>query len=248
MVTLFFVPYILFEPMWVMALKRLGPNYIISIAALGWCFVTLGTGFVQNYGQALACRMLLGFFEAGVPPCFTFLFTSIYPRESTAKRVALINFANAVSGSFGGLLAYAIQRMGERRGLEAWRWLFIIEGAASIGIAMVCIWFLPNKPETAWFLNDEQKETMRLRKLRDAVYKGEDKFEWKWVRLALADPFIYVAAIAFFTSSVAIFGVGKHLACPGQAVARPMLTHIAQACFFRRSSVLSATIHLRPTI
>ncbi|KAK3935969.1 hypothetical protein QBC46DRAFT_224166, partial [Diplogelasinospora grovesii] len=126
-----------------------------------------------------------------------------YSRESTAKRVALINFSNAVSGAFRGLFAYGIQAMGARRGLEAWRWLFIIEGAVSLALCGGCLWSFPNKPETAWFLNEEEKALMRLRKQRDAVYKGNDKFEWKWVVLALSDPFIYVASIAFFTSSVA---------------------------------------------
>jgi MFS family permease len=211
LVTLFFVPYIVTEVFWVSALKRLGPNYVISAAAIGWSAVTLGTGFVQNYGQALACRMLLGFFEAGVPPAFTFLFSMIYSRESTAKRVALINFSNAVSGAFGGLLAYGIQTMGTRLGLEAWRWLFICEGSVSLALCCVCIWFFPNKPETAWFLTEEEKAVMRMRKERDATYKGVDKFEWKWVRMALTDPFVYVASLAFFTSSVAIFGYGMFL-------------------------------------
>jgi MFS family permease len=211
LVTLFFLPYILTEVFWVTAVKRYGPNYVITVALFGWCIATIATGFVKNYGQALACRMLLGLFEAGVAPAFTFIFSTIYSRESTAKRVALINFSNAVSGAFGGMFAYAIQTMGTRRGLEAWRWLFIIEGAVSLAICGGCLWSFPNKPETAWFLSDEEKELMRLRKQRDAVYQGDDKFDWKWVRLALSDPFVYVASLAFFTSSVAIFGYGTFL-------------------------------------
>jgi hypothetical protein len=80
-----------------------------------------------------------------------------------------------------------------------------------MALCFVCIWFFPNKPETAWFLTEEEKEVMRMRKERDATYKGVDKFEWKWVRLALTDPFVYVASLAFFTSSVAIFGYGMFL-------------------------------------
>ncbi|KAM0286463.1 hypothetical protein ACHAQH_000889 [Verticillium albo-atrum] len=211
LVTLFFVPYIITEVFWVTAVKRFGPNYVITVALFGWCIATIATGFVQNYGQALACRMLLGLFEAGVAPAFTFIFSTIYDRESTAKRVALINLANATSGAFGGMFAYAIQTMGTRRGLEAWRWLFIIEGSVSLAICGGCLWSFPNKPETAWFLNEDEKALMCRRKQRDAVYKGDDKFDWKWVRLAVSDPFIYVASIAFFTSSVAIFGYGTFL-------------------------------------
>ena len=53
---------------------------------------------------------------------------------------------------------------------------------------------------------------MQLRKQHRAIYKGaDDKFEWKWVREALSDPFVYIASLAFFTSSVAIFGYGTFL-------------------------------------
>ncbi|CAK7266666.1 hypothetical protein SEPCBS57363_002205 [Sporothrix epigloea] len=209
--TLFFVPYIVAEVFWVMAVKRFGSNYVINIALFGWCIVTIATGFVKNYGQAVACRMLLGLFEAGVTPAFTFTFSIIYSRESTAKRVALINFANAISGAFGGMFAYGVQTMGTRRGLEAWRWLFIIEGVISLAICGACVWSFPNRPESAWFLSEDEKELMKLRAKRDAAHKGNDQFEWKWVRLALKDPFIYVASLAFFTSSVAIFGYGTFL-------------------------------------
>jgi hypothetical protein len=53
---------------------------------------------------------------------------------------------------------------------------------------------------------------MRLRRQRDAAYKGtDDEFRWEYVREAVSDPFVYVASIAFFTSSVAIFGFGTFL-------------------------------------
>lgn len=194
-----------------MAVKRFGPNNVIVIALIGWCSVTIGTGFIQNYHQAIACRMLLGAFEAGVAPAFAFIFSTIYDRDSTAKRIALINLANATSGAFGGLFAYGIQTMGAKRGLEAWRWLFIIEGAVSLAICGA-VWFtFPNKPETAWFLTPEEKELMVLRKKRDSVFKGDDVFDWKYARMAFKDPFVYLASGVFFFSSVAIFGFGTFL-------------------------------------
>ncbi|CAG8957289.1 hypothetical protein HYFRA_00010712 [Hymenoscyphus fraxineus] len=211
LVTLFFVPYIVTEVFWVSAVKRFGANYVITLALTGWCLATIATGFVQNYAQALACRMLLGLFEAGVAPCFAFIFSTIYRRESLANRIALVNLANATSGAFGGLLAYGIQSMGARRGLEAWRWLFIIEGAASLAICGGLLLSFPNTPETAWFLSVEEKEIMVLRKKRDILHKWDDQFEWRWVKEALTDPFVYIASLAFFTSSVAIFGFGTFL-------------------------------------
>lgn len=71
--------------------------------------------------------------------------------------------------------------------------------------------FLPASAESAWFLNAEEKETMRLRKERDRMFRGADKFDRKWIKLTLKDPFVYLLGIAFFTSSVAINGFGVFL-------------------------------------
>lgn len=194
-----------------MCVKRFGPNKVLAVALVAWSVVTLCTGFVQTYAQAIVLRCLLGACEAGVAPGFAFIFSTIYPRESTAKRVALIYLANVTSGAFGGLFAYGVQSMGERRGLAAWRWLFIIEGIISIVICGGCWLSFPNSPETAWFLTAEEKQLMQRRKGRDAVYKGDDKFDWKYTKMAFTDPFIYLASLSFFCSSIAIFGFGTFL-------------------------------------
>lgn len=75
-------------------------------------------------------------------------------------------------------------------------------------------WFiLPDSPETAWFLSAEEKETMVMRKKRDAVYRGimGKESAKRWVRASFTDPFVYLLGIAFFTSSVAITGFGVFL-------------------------------------
>ncbi|RDW60097.1 high-affinity nicotinic acid transporter-2 [Coleophoma crateriformis] len=209
--TLFYVPYILLETPWVMAVKYYGPNKVLAVALICWSIVTISTGFIHTYGQAVAVRMLLGVCEAGVAPGFAFIFSTIWDRKDTAKRVALIYFANVMSGAFGGLFAYGIQSMGSRRGIAAWRWLFIIEGAVSLFVCGGCWFSFPNSPENAWFLNAREKEIMALRKQRDVAYKGDDEFSWKWAKLACTDPFIYAASLSFFCSSVAIFGFGTFL-------------------------------------
>jgi len=100
-----------------MAVKRFGPNKVLCVALVSWSCITISTGFIHNYAQASVVRILLGACEAGVAPGFAFIFSTIYPRESTAKRIAMTNLANATSGAFGGLFAYAIQTMGKRKGI-----------------------------------------------------------------------------------------------------------------------------------
>lgn len=202
---------ILFEVPWVLAVRRFGANKALGTAFLTWSAATLGTAFVQNYAQMVVVRMILNTAEAGLAQGFAYLFSTIYPRHLAGKRIITTNLAMCISGAFGGLFAYAVQTMGKRDGLAAWRWLFIVEFCITIVVGGVGWIFLPASGESAWFLNAEEKETMRLRKERDALFRGADKFDRKWIKLTLKDPFVYLLGIAFFTSSVAINGFGVFL-------------------------------------
>ncbi|KUJ14430.1 high-affinity nicotinic acid transporter-like protein [Mollisia scopiformis] len=202
---------IVFELPWVLAVRRWGANKAIGTAFVIWSATTLGTAFIHTYGQAIAVRMILNAAEAGLAQGFAYLFSTIYPRELAGKRIMTTNLAQCISGAFGGLFAYAVQTMGTRHGLAAWRWLFIVEFCITIFVGGVGWIFLPNSAESAWFLNEEEKETMRLKKIRDFALRGEDKFERKWIKIALTDPFVWLLGIAFFTSSVAINGFGVFL-------------------------------------
>jgi len=209
--TLSSVSTIVFEVPWVLAVRRWGARNSIGTAFVLWSALTLGTAFIQTYGQAIALRMLLNAAEAGLAQGFAFLFSTIYPRELAGKRIMTTNLAQCISGAFGGLFAYAIQTMGNRNGFAAWRWLFVIEFLITIVVCGVGLFFLPGEVESAWFLNEEEKETMRLKKKRDHMIRGQQKFDRKWIKIALTDPFVYLLGIAFFTSSVAINGFGVFL-------------------------------------
>lgn len=209
--TLSSVSTIIFEVPWVLAVRRWGAKRSIGTAFVLWSALTLGTAFIHTYAQAIVLRMLLNAAEAGLAQGFAFLFSTIYPRETAGKRIMTTNLAQCISGAFGGLFAYAIQTMGDRNGFAAWRWLFVIEFLITIVVCGIGLFFLPGEVESAWFLNEEEKETMRLKKKRDYMIRGEEKFDRKWIKIALTDPFVYLLGIAFFTSSVAINGFGVFL-------------------------------------
>lgn len=95
----------LFEVPWTMAVKRFGANHVLGVAMIAWSAITLSTGFIKNYSQAIAVRILLGAFEAGLVPSVVFIISTIWERERQSKRVAIIYGANCLSGAFGGLIA-----------------------------------------------------------------------------------------------------------------------------------------------
>jgi hypothetical protein len=56
-----------------------------------------------------------------------------YKKQEQSKRFAVYISAAVLSGAFGGLLAGAITSgLDGVQGLAGWRWLFLVEGAATI--------------------------------------------------------------------------------------------------------------------
>lgn len=65
-----------------------------------------------------------------------------------------------LASAFGGLIAAGIiSRMENKLNRPAWEWLFIIEGAMTIAIALLVIPFIPDFPGTTkrWWLSREQQ-------------------------------------------------------------------------------------------
>jgi len=127
-VSIFFVPYVIFEIPSNLLIKRVGPSRWISFITVSWGIVATLTGICQTYGGLIACRLVLGVFEAGLFPGLAVYLTLFYTKKELALRVGYLFVSAALSGACGGLLAYCIGFLDHHSGLRGWRWIFIIEG------------------------------------------------------------------------------------------------------------------------
>ncbi|KAL1849865.1 hypothetical protein Daus18300_013122 [Diaporthe australafricana] len=93
-------------------------------------------------------------------------------REELAVRISFLFIASALSGAFGGLLAWAMLSMNGVANMAGWRWLYIIEGIITLAWAACCVFLVPRDFETAYFLNTEDKVLMRKRAEEMASYSG----------------------------------------------------------------------------
>jgi hypothetical protein len=62
------VTYCIFEAPSNLIIKKMQPARYITVLVFAWGLVATFTAFVQNLAGLLACRLLLGFFEAGKFP------------------------------------------------------------------------------------------------------------------------------------------------------------------------------------
>jgi MFS family permease len=77
---LFFIPYIIFQPPSTILVRKIGSRIHLSVITTLWGAVMIGMGFVDNYGQLYACRVLLGLLEAGFFPSCVYLLSTWYTR------------------------------------------------------------------------------------------------------------------------------------------------------------------------
>ncbi|KAI1349470.1 major facilitator superfamily domain-containing protein [Xylaria sp. FL0043] len=209
--SLYFVGYVLFEIPCNVILKRTSPRIWLPTLTIVWGIVATLMGIVQNQAGFLAARFFLGVAEAGLFPGVTYYFSMWYKRRERQYRVALFFSAASLAGAFGGALAYGIGRLKGVVWTNGWRWIFILEGIATVLIAAASYGFIHNYPDTSKFLNDDERKLVHQRLAADSDATHEEEFSWAAVREALRDPKCWLYGLGFHTMSLPLYTLSLFL-------------------------------------
>ena len=127
----------------------------------------------------------------GMYPGLVFYLTFWYRPSERSLRIAIFLANASLAGAFGGSIAYGVGYMNGIAGLTGWQWLFIIEGIPSCLFAVVILTFLPDWPESAKWLNAEEK-ALAIERVRLCGSKGGDKtLTWEDAKSTLMDWRLY---------------------------------------------------------
>ncbi|KAI8653872.1 MFS domain-containing protein [Fusarium sp. Ph1] len=209
--TLYFVGYVLFEIPCNIILKRTTPRLWLPTLTIAWGIVATLLGIVQDLKGFLIARFFLGVTESGLFPGVVFYFSMWYKRRERQYRISLFFCAASLAGAFGGILAYGIGKMGGVVWENGWRWIFILEGIATVVVAVAAYWFIENYPDTSNFLTKAERTFIHERLAADSDAIRQEQFSWVAVREALRDPSCWLYGLGFHTMSLPLYTLSLFL-------------------------------------
>ncbi|KAJ4345828.1 uncharacterized protein N0V89_011963 [Didymosphaeria variabile] len=206
LILLFYVPNGLCDlPLNMMTKKWSGKVMLPSLMLL-WGAMALLQCAAKSFGGMLPLRLLIGAFEAGFFAGVVFYLTLFYTRGELGFRISIFFGSALLAAAFSGLISYGVFQI--QHSIPGWKWLFIIEGAMTVILALIAYFWLPASPANAWFLNEAEKQLAERRTLRDLSSTAHSDFNlhdcfrswknWKmipWCIIAFTYP------VAFSTTS-----------------------------------------------
>ncbi|KAM5374348.1 hypothetical protein ACJZ2D_006521 [Fusarium nematophilum] len=178
LILLFYIPNGLCDLPLNLLTKRFSGRVMLPTLMVGWGAMALLQAAVKNFGGMLAIRLILGAFEAGFFAGAVFYLTLFYTRGELGFRIALFFGSALLASAFSGLISFGVFHI-EHPGVTGWMWLFFIEGAMTVIFGVVAFWWLPANPQTAWFLNETERQISALRSLRDGSGKIGEEFNFR---------------------------------------------------------------------
>ncbi|KAI0268351.1 major facilitator superfamily domain-containing protein [Gloeopeniophorella convolvens] len=212
LLSILYVGYILMQIPSNMFLNRIGkPSVYLPGCMVIWGVISALTGVTtKGFVGALLTRFFLGFVQAAFFPGALFLLSKWYTKKELGVRIALLSYGNIISIAFNSLLAIGIlDAMQGKLGHAAWRWLFYLEGAATVLCAVAAIFVLPDFPETTRWLTDKERALAMHRMAADfaGISDQEDTKtagHLDGLRLAAADWTVWWLAVALASNVLSL--------------------------------------------
>lgn len=209
LLTAFYVSYIVFEIPTTLTCKMVGPGWFIPLLALGFGIASISTAFVHNLSAACGVRFVLGIFESGMMPATSYYLSRWYRRAELTFRLSLFVVMAPLAGAFGGLLASAILRLDHFGGLHEWRMLFAIEGIITVGLSLLALATLTDRPETARWLTPAERDLAiaRVKSERVAQTVVLDTMDRRKLWLGFWNPVVLSTAFVFLCNNITVQGL-----------------------------------------
>ncbi|KAK5658306.1 hypothetical protein OQA88_2281 [Cercophora sp. LCS_1] len=177
------------------------PSWYIAVVMIIWGLISTLTGVVNNFAGMVVARFFLGFVEAAFLPGSLLILSKWYTRKELTIRTSILFCGNLISNAFSALIgAGVLSNMQGVLGHAAWRWLFWIEGVATIVIALAAFFILPDLPHNTRGFTEEERLIAQHRMTEDVGEADADSADQKMFDgffMVVKDPLVYVMMLTF---------------------------------------------------
>ncbi|EWY84106.1 hypothetical protein FOCG_15932 [Fusarium oxysporum f. sp. radicis-lycopersici 26381] len=196
----YYIPYILAETPSNLLVKRLKPSVWQARIMISWGIVLVCHAAVKNAAGLYTVRAFLGLFEAGLWPGMLLQLCYWYRPDEMASRIVLVTILGNFSAVVSGVLAFAFNGV-HAQGLSGWKWLILTEGVFTILLGIFAYIFMPDFPDTARWMSEEEKAFVQARLPINAPRAAEKDFDWKefWHTLKDHKLWLFLLCWAFYT-------------------------------------------------
>ena len=193
---LFFIGYALCEIPSNLLLLRFGPRRWLARIMMTWGLLAVAMMLVRTPTEFYALRLALGIAEAGFFPGVIYYLTLWFPLATRARAVSRFYVALPLSSVVMGSLAGWLLGLDGSFGLKGWQWLFLLEGLPALLFSFVILGLLPDAPDRAKWLTEEEKRWLELQLASDSAraHLGHRA----GVLEALVSPKVWLIGIFFF--------------------------------------------------
>jgi ACS family tartrate transporter-like MFS transporter len=200
---IFFVGYVLLEIPGAVIVERWSARRWFARIMISWGLITALVGLVNTALQFYSARFLLGAAEAGFYPGILVYLKHWVRAQDRAKAIAIFTTATTVANVIGSPLAGAILRV-HWFGLSGWRWIFILEGIPALVFGAITLFYLPDRPEQAAWLDKGEREwiTAELDHERKTTAASRTHSIWE----ALRQREVVQLALIYFLGSNGVYG------------------------------------------
>ncbi|KAK5102642.1 hypothetical protein LTS08_003442 [Lithohypha guttulata] len=193
-ISTFYVGYLIGQLPGNLWLAKARPSIFLPSMMLCWSIATICMPAMTNGVGFCMCRFVVGLTEAPFFPGITLMTSSWYNKEENPTRMAVWHAGNTISNIISGFLAAGIlEHMDDVAGLHAWQWFFLIEGIASIVVAIVAFFLLPDYPTNTKWMSEQEREMAQYRvMISNGGHEEQVGGTWDGAKDAIKDPFTWL--------------------------------------------------------
>ncbi|MFF1399779.1 MFS transporter [Streptomyces sp. NPDC058287] len=201
----FFVGYAVLGVPSNLALHRVGARRWLAGLMFVWGLLSCAMALVDSPTSFYALRFLLGAAEAGFFPGVILYITYWFPAADRGKATGMFQSAVAISSIIGNPIGGYLIGLHGLAGLDGWKWMFLLEGAPTVLLAIAVPWLLTDRPEQASWLTGEEKVLLTDRIAADRP--DPSMRSPRRVRAVISDSRVLRLMFVYFAIQISVYGV-----------------------------------------